>query len=154
MTTELETAKQEYKTADDKTKALLEKIFGKENLVSSNLWMELWEKFCKENNLTLNLPYPEPKDGDEEYIDANFMMMHIVRKKRRKKPDWNNTNESKYTPYFDMRKSSGFGFSGSDTNCDGTGTGVASRLCIPNDRDLAVQIQNEYEPIYEKLMKE
>ena len=159
MKTEIEKAKTEYKTADGAARIILENIFGKKIFENSNEWMDQWKEFlkenAKENDPEYQLPYPEPKSADQEWIDANFMMMHIIRKARAKKPDWNNSNEYKYTPWFDMRSaSSGFGFSDSNTVYVYTHARVSSRLCIPKDDALMSKIAKKYLPIYEKIMTE
>lgn len=145
-------AKSLYKTASEEFKAMLEDSFGKKFF--ENSWMDLWEKFCRDYNLMLSLPYPNPETSDEEYIDAQFMMMHIIRRKRNKKPDFNNSNEYKYAPYFDMRSGSGFAFSTSVTFIWSTTSPVGSRLCISGDDKLMQKIATDFLPIYEKIMME
>lgn len=144
-------AKELYKTASDEFKIMLEDSFGK--AFFNNNWMELWEKFCRENKLTLALPYPNPASSDEEYIDAQFMMMHIIRKRRKKKPDFNNSNEYKYYPVFDMRSCSGFGFSNSSTFIWCTHANVGSRLCIPDDDKMIQALAVEFLPRMETFRK-
>lgn len=141
-----------HETGNEQTKKWIVEKFSKE--LFQDEWMRLWEKFCNQNNLNLTLPYPNPKNPDEEYIDAQFMMMHIIRKKRKKKPDFNNSNEYKYSPYFDMRSSSGFGFAGATYDDWGTLTYFGSRLCFPDDEKLMKEVAKEYLPIYEKIMIE
>lgn len=150
----IEKAKQEYTAANAEGKALLAKIFGKENFISSDNWMQQWIKFSQDHKLKLVLPYPNPSNPDEEYIDAQFMMMHIIRIKRSHKPDFNNSNETKYNPIFDMRTSSGFGFSISSYGYWDSISIVGSRLCMPDDRKLIEQLAVEFQPIYEKIMIE
>lgn len=136
----------------DDVKKVLKNLFG-EDVVYSSDWMSLWNEFCKKYKLKLTLPYPFPQTEDEEYIDAQFMMMHIIRAKRKKKPDYNNSNEYKYKPIFDMG-SSGFGFSNSAVVFWIASATCGSRLSIPDDRDLTCEIAKEYLPIYEKIMTE
>lgn len=145
-------AKDLYKTASPEFKTMLEDSFGKK--IFDNDWMELWMRFCKDYSLDLALPYPNPENNDEEYIDAQFMMMHIIRKKRKKKPDFNNSNEYKYAPYFDMRSSSGFGFERSCSDDWATHSHVGSRLCIPVDKKLMDEVAVEFLKIYEKIIIE
>ncbi len=67
-----------------------------------------------------------------------------------KEPDWNNSSEGKYYPYFDMRSSSVFGFSG--TNCDNwhTGTNCGSRLSFRTSK-LAIYAGKQFTSIYKEL---
>lgn len=46
-------------------------------------------------------------------------------------PDWDNTNQRKWWPWFIL--SSGFGFSFSYYDCDDTSTAVGSRLCFESE---------------------
>ena len=68
------------------------------------------------------------------------------------KPDWNDMNEYKWFPYFQF--SSGFRFSGTDTNydCGATVTGVGSRLCFKN-KQIAEYAGKTFIEQYEKLMR-
>lgn len=142
-------AKEEYRKGSPEVKALLEKFFKKEDLKDESDWIELWKKFCNKHKLNLILPYPNPENHDEEYIDAQFMMMHIIRKNRSKKPDFNNFNENKYCPYFDMNTCSGSGYITWYSITD-----VGSRLCFPDDKKLMYEVVVEFLPIYEKIMIE
>lgn len=143
-------AKDLYKTASPEFKAMLEDSFGKSFFEHD--WMELWKKFCRDYNTNPLLPYPAPRNSDEEYIDAQFMMMHIIRRKRSKKPDFNNSNEYKYVPYFTC--SSGLVFELSGSFIWDTITVVGSRLCIPNNEKLMKEVAVEFYKIYEKIIIE
>lgn len=141
------------KNISEEVKTIVEKILGKD--IFDDGWMELWKEFLKEFNLNLVLPYPNPTNDDEEYIDAQFMMMHIIRVHRKKKPDWDNSNENKYVAWFDMRKSSsGSGFSASSYDLWYASTTCGSRLCMPDDRDMMLKIIEKYIPIWIKIMIE
>jgi hypothetical protein len=64
-------------------------------------------------------------------------------------PDWSNSNELKYYPWFEMRGSSGFRF-------DGAGrwhsrSGVGSRLCFKS-RELAVHAGERFTEVYKQFM--
>lgn len=64
-------------------------------------------------------------------------------------PDWSNSNEVKYYPYFEMRGSSGFRFGG----CGhwGTYSYVGSRLCYKT-AELAKYAGTQFTELYERLM--
>ncbi len=64
-------------------------------------------------------------------------------------PDWSNSNELKYYPYFEMQGSSGFRF----CVCDGWGSGsyVGSRLCYKS-RALAEYAGKTFTSTYKQLM--
>ncbi|QDZ63264.1 hypothetical protein I6H88_13685 [Elizabethkingia bruuniana] len=66
-------------------------------------------------------------------------------------PDWSDSDQYKYFPWFNMSSSSGAGFSFND--CDGWSTlsHVGSRLCFKN-RDLAKYAGQQFESIYKEFM--
>lgn len=151
MNTEItQNAKAEYKTADKEQKKLLEKIFGKE--LFNETWLDLWQKFCKENKLTLTLPFQTASNANEESVDAYFMLTHIIRIKNNGwKPDWTNSSQYKYTPYFYIDTDSGSRFACG--GCGGwvTSSYVGSRLCFKSEK-LAKKTAKEFLPIYEKYI--
>lgn len=61
-------AKEQYRGAGKEGKAMLEKIFGKENLKEESNWIKLWERFCQEHQLSVTLPFPNPSNRDEESL--------------------------------------------------------------------------------------
>jgi hypothetical protein len=48
-------------------------------------------------------------------------------------PDWNNSNQPKFSPWFEMRDTPGFGFSGTHCFFTFTLTGTGSRLCFQTE---------------------
>jgi len=64
-------------------------------------------------------------------------------------PDWSNSNELKYYPWFEMRGSSGFRFGG-DVGWY-SGSDVGSRLCFKS-RELAVHAGERFTEIYKAFM--
>lgn len=154
MSIQIEKAKEQYSKADDSGKKLLEEIFGRDCFVSSDDWMKLWDKFCQDNKLQLELPYPSYKNSDEEYLNAHFMMMYIFRIKRPKKPDYTNIDEYKYNGVFDLSKGPGFGLSYCGFDSWDSYSSCGSRLSMPNDKNLLISICKEYLPIWKKIMIE
>lgn len=69
--------------------------------------------------------FDDPTDHLVNYQTA-VVLIRAINEKR--EPDWNNTNESKYFNYFDMRGSSGFRFGGHASW--NSLTYVGSRLCF------------------------
>ena len=65
-------------------------------------------------------------------------------------PDWNNSNEYKYYPWFDMR-SSGGGFSFYDYGYDYSFSGVGSRLCFKS-AELAEYAGKHFLDLYKSWM--
>lgn len=71
-------------------------------------------------------------------------------------PDWDNYNEWKYYPWFDLRTKSktlaGSGFSFSDYGYDAPVSNVGARLCYKT-RQLAEYAGKQFEDIYRDLMR-
>jgi len=65
-------------------------------------------------------------------------------------PDWDNNNQKKWYPYFNL--SSGFGFSGTHYSYGNSDTYVGSRLCFESS-EKAKYAGNEFVQIYEKFLK-
>ena len=66
-------------------------------------------------------------------------------------PDWTNSNETKYHPYFLMGSPSGGGFSYHDRGSWLTSSSVGSRLCYKS-RDLAIYAGKQFTDIYEDFL--
>jgi hypothetical protein len=66
-------------------------------------------------------------------------------------PDWSNSNERKYVPWFVMGSSSGVGFSCGDYGSWVTGSYVGSRLCFKTS-ELAEYAGRTFEAIYKDFL--
>lgn len=64
-------------------------------------------------------------------------------------PNWNDSNEYKYYPYFDMRENVGFSFS--QCYCWGTYSHVGSRLCFKT-KELAEYSGKQFISIYKEFL--
>lgn len=145
-----ETAIQLYNEGNDSTKQSLIKQFGEEIFTRSSDWIELWDKFCKENKLSVTLPHDNPVTSDQEWDNACVMLRYIISIRRKGwVPDWNDRTQYKYYPWFNM---SGSGFSYRDYEDDRSCSILGSRLCFPTSK-LAEATAKEFLPIYEKFIK-
>jgi len=64
-------------------------------------------------------------------------------------PDWNNTDQKKWYPWF--RMSSGFGFALTDYTYTHANTDVGSRLCFET-KEKAEYAGKQFEEIYKQLL--
>lgn len=64
-------------------------------------------------------------------------------------PDWSDSNQHKYTPYFEMRGSSGFRFL--YAGAWASGSYVGSRLCFKTS-ELAEYAGTQFRDVYERFM--
>lgn len=147
-----EEAKKLHAEGNEAVKKFLEDKFGKELIEDNNDYVKVWEEFLKKFKLDIALPYPkDTTDRQEQRTNASHMLDHIVLAERgRREPDYDNPNEYKYEPIFNM-SSSGFGFSYS--RCDRwlTGTTCGSRLCTFSDSECK-RIAKKYISIYAKKL--
>jgi len=65
--------------------------------------------------------------------------------------DWNNGDQRKWWPWFNMASGSGFGFSHSDYCYAVTGTTVGSRLCYAT-KEKCDYVANTFLRLYEELL--
>lgn len=143
-----------HKEGSASSKKLLEEKYPK--YFPSETYMDQWRGFQKQyKKEDLQLPYPSPQNDDEHYLDAQFMMMHIYRAKRSKKPDFTN-DKTKYESAWNLRQAANSGFALADSLYGrwAADTAAGSRLCIEGDLQLVKSIQKEYVLIWEKIMVE
>ena len=90
-----------YQLATPDQQRVLESIFGRDALQMS--WQEDLKRACKDLKLNyeFELPYGLPSNKDEEVLNA-YAALRILAKWVRGdwKPDWNNPDEAKHTPFF------------------------------------------------------
>jgi hypothetical protein len=109
-----------------------------------------FEDACQLLGIDAVLPQVEMlPENQQKAILAHYKLMIIAEALNEGwKPNWDNYDEYKYYPWFDMEgSSSGSGFSFCD--CDGwiTGSSVGSRLCFKS-RELAKYIGETFVDLY------
>ena len=142
--------------ASTKGKTLLENLFGK----------RVFQKDITERVKSVEDAIKELGNDDVEVIQLNRMKSiglqnHIIGNQELIviakalnegwQPDWQNDNQYKYFPWFDMDDSSSagrFSFCGSDYQR--SGSFVGSRLCFKS-RELSNYAENQFEDIYRKV---
>jgi hypothetical protein len=77
--------------------------------------------------------YQETINDDDTPDECAFKKLKLIIKVINEgwSPNWEDTNEKKWYPWFKV--SSGFGFSDSDYFCTSAGTNVGSRLCFSSE---------------------
>ena len=105
----------------------LEDSFGKECFAKKHFTdIKTFEDACSELDVNPQAVYY--KDGTPDEIAYKKLKIIIQAINQGWIPDWNNTNQKKWWPWFVL--SSGFGFSISDFSYGSTYTAVGSRLCF------------------------
>jgi hypothetical protein len=129
---EKEKAKRLFPEVPDWFKEELQKEFGKDAFKKRNFSdIKTFEDACTELELTqkdlLNIGNNDKPD-EVAYKKLKIIISAI---NHGWIPDWNNTNQCKWFPWFNL--SSGFGFSCSYYHFGYAGTGVGSRLCFETE---------------------
>lgn len=131
------------------TKEQVEKIKKASLKITDRL--KTWEDACEIAGIDpiKSLPYQSPKNDFEEAINATAQLFIIIDLLCEGwKPNWENSNQYKWYPYFKYTDS-GFGFS--DSAYWSGGTSVGSRLVLPTS-ELASYAGTQFIEIYKKFL--
>jgi len=143
-----ETAKKLYDSVLDFFKEQLEAAFGKDAFRKIDFRdIKTFPDACKALDINPNAGWNNYDTIDE----AAYKKLKVITKAINQDwiPDWNSTNQKKWFPWF--RLSSGFGFVGSDYNCDYSRTDVGSRLCFESE-EKADYAGKQFTAIYEEFL--
>ncbi len=98
-----------YKGSNKEIQDSLKVIFGEDLFKNISERVTTFEEACEVEGVDPKILFNENDTPDEiAYKKLKVIRNALVGKWR---PDWNNSNQVKYWPVFDMRTSSGFGFS-------------------------------------------
>lgn len=142
-----------WRQADQNERRLLSNLFGEQLKLSENITerVKTFEDVCAEAGV-------DPKDyeifGDatpeEEYLNNFRKLLLIVGVLNEGwKPDYTNTSEYKYYPWFQY--TAGSGFSLNDVEPTDTGSHVGARLSY-RTRDLAKFAATQFQDIYNQFL--
>jgi len=142
------TALKIFKKSSDEVKEILISTFGAE-CFSQKITdrIKTFEDACAEIG-----PFPSSIFNEFDTSDETaYKKLKIVIKALNEGwvPDWNDTNQKKWYPWFSL--TSGFGFSGSLYFCTITCAGVGSRLCFKNE-ELATYAGTQFIDLYEQFL--
>lgn len=105
------------------------------------------------NHFGIDETYFNKQNEDLESDEVAYRKVKLIVKALNEgwTPDWSDSDQYKYFPWFNMSSSSGAGFSYLD--CDGwdAHSDVGSLLCLKN-RDLAKYAGQQFESIYKEFM--
>lgn len=136
-------AKSLYKTASAEFKTMLEDSFGGKQFFSEKITdrVKTFEDAC---NVTGDYPKSDRfTEGTTDEIAYKKLKVIIAALNEGWTPDWNNSNEVKYYPWFEMR--SGFRLIRVDVSYGSSDVG--SRLCF-RTRDLANYAVSQFPDLY------
>lgn len=141
----IDEAKKLYPDQDLGGKALLTALFGEEHFETRNIMQRVttFEEACAVLNLTISDQF----NDDDTVDEAAYKKLKIVARALNEgwKPDWSDSNQYKYFPYFEYK--AGFGFSYSSCVTWYTCALVGSRLSFKS-RELAEYAGKQFESIY------
>lgn len=142
------TAKRLYPDAPEWFQEIMRESFGKDFFTKKDFRdIKTFEDACFELGISESDVYTD-QDSDDEVA---YKKLKVIAKAINQGwvPDWDNTNQRKWWPWFKL--ASGFGFSGSDYDFAGTITAVGSRLCFESEEksDYAAK---QFSEIYEQLL--
>ena len=150
---EEKTARKLYKTASQEFKATLEDSFGKEFFADKITdRVKTYADACEETG--------DNQIDEIEFLKLGFSIDEIYYRKIKTitkalnegwVPDWNNSNEKKWAPWFNL-SSSAFVFYGADYYYSYAGAGNGSRLCFKSD-ELAAYAAKQFTELYKGFIK-
>jgi hypothetical protein len=124
-----ETAKKLYPESPEWFKEILSESFGKDCFTKRKYSdIKTFEDACEELGISTEQFLAADTSDEIAYKKLKIIVRAINQDWI---PDWNNSDQYKWFPYFNL--SSGFGFSGSGYGCDITRAGVGSRLCFESE---------------------
>lgn len=127
MELNVKTARRLYKDSPEWFQNILIEEFGEKNLKQKDFEMiRSFEDACKLLKIKPESVFCSADTSDE--IAYKKLKVIISAINNNWIPDWNDGDQEKWWPWFNL--SSGFGFSNSYCNCDPANAGVGSRLCF------------------------
>jgi hypothetical protein len=143
-----EKAKRLYPKSEDWFKVELEEVFGNDFYRKKDFRdIKTFEDACKELELDPSEVFSSSDTPDEiAYMKLKAVIRAINQEWI---PNWNNNNEKKWWPYFNL--SSGFGFSDAGYHCVNTCTPVGSRLCFES-QEKATYAGQQFQDLYKEFL--
>lgn len=144
---------QRLDTLESEAIALRKLLQGKTGTVIERV--KTFEDVCEELGITVEeaLPFNEELTMTPDRVAINaFAKVSLIAKALNEgwAPNWDDSSEYKYYPWFEMRNGSGSGFSFSYFNRSSSTTFVGSRLCYKS-RELCEYAAKQFELVYKQL---
>jgi hypothetical protein len=144
-----ETAKKLYVSVPDFFKKQLEAAFGKDAFRKIDYEdIKTFEDACEALVINPNAVWNNNDTADEAAYKKLKVIIRAINQSWI--PDWNNTSQRKWFPWFHI--SSGFGFGGSDCGFGRSHSHVGSRLCFES-KEKSDYAGRQFTAIYEEFLK-
>ena len=140
-----------FRNAGKEGKQVLSDLFGKQVALYDNITdrVKSFEDACQVLGISTNVPEVKglPRKHQKAII-ANYKLIIIAEALNEGwKPNWQDSDEYKYYPWFDMSNPAGVGFSLTLHAASRTYAHVGSRLCLKN-RELAIYFGQTFTDLF------
>jgi len=134
----------------DSLKKILIDTFGKKVLIGDVMdRVKTFYDACKELDINPLMILKDTDTPDEAAYKKLKTIIQVLNEGWT--PDWSNSNEQKYYPWFEFTQSSEFGLSFSDYDCTRTASSVGSSLCF-RTKELAKYAGTQFIEIYREFL--
>lgn len=140
-----------FRNAGKEGKQVLSDLFGKQVALYDNITdrVKSFEDACQVLGISTNVPEVKglPRKHQKAII-ANYKLIVIAEALNEGwKPNWQDSDEYKYYPWFDMSNPAGVGFSITYYAASYSAASVGSRLCLKN-RELAIYFGQTFTDLF------
>lgn len=140
-----------FRNAGKEGKQVLSDLFGKQVALYDNITdrVKSFEDACQVLGISTNVPEVKglPRKHQKAII-ANYKLIVIAEALNEGwKPNWQDSDEYKYYPWFDMSNPAGVGYSSAHDTASYTDAAVGSRLCLKN-RELAIYFGQTFTDLF------
>lgn len=140
-----------FRNAGKEGKQVLSDLFGKQVALYDNITdrVKSFEDACQVLGISTNVPEVKglPRKHQKAII-ANYKLIIIAEALNEGwKPNWQDSDEYKYYPWFDMSNPAGVGYSDTGSAASYANAPVGSRLCLKN-RELAIYFGQTFTDLF------
>lgn len=140
-----------FRNAGKEGKQVLSDLFGKQVALYDNITdrVKSFEDACQVLGISTNVPEVKglPRKHQKAII-ANYKLIIIAEALNEGwKPNWQDSDEYKYYPWFDMSNPAGVGYSNTYNTASKTTAAIGSRLCLKN-RELAIYFGQTFTDLF------
>ena len=140
-----------FRNAGKEGKQVLSDLFGKQVALYDNITdrVKSFEDACQVLGISTNVPEVKglPRKHQKAII-ANYKLIVIAEALNEGwKPNWQDSDEYKYYPWFDMSNPAGVGYSRTFNAASSTCASFGSRLCLKN-RELAIYFGQTFTDLF------
>ena len=140
-----------FRNAGKEGKQVLSDLFGKQVALYDNITdrVKSFEDACQVLGISTNVPEVKglPRKHQKAII-ANYKLIVIAEALNEGwKPNWQDSDEYKYYPWFDMSNPAVVGYSDTAATASSAGASIGSRLCLKN-RELAIYFGQTFTDLF------